>query len=215
MNNLKSKQGFELEVCSRCGGGGKYSYCQEYGDKCFKCHGTGHVLTKRGAAAKAFYKRLCTVPAASIVVGDYIEATGFTRGGRAFVYVAKVVAIRSRKAVMTTIKTMHPDGIMNVNHTIAYSDCEGFGILGSSGSTIKRSTDPGYATGAGTFVEEFTEYGFTTHSDKYGDSGQIVSGMVLTYPIDNAALIAKALTYQANLTKMGKERKRGASEKSL
>jgi DnaJ-class molecular chaperone len=29
--------------CSRCGGDGTYSYCRGYGDRCFKCDGTGHT----------------------------------------------------------------------------------------------------------------------------------------------------------------------------
>lgn len=205
--NKVNKQGFELEVCSRCQGGGTYSYCQEYGDKCFKCQGTGHVLTKRGAAAKAYYKSLCTIHADSIKIGDLIEATGIGRGGRAFIYLAKVSDIRSRKAILTVTKTMRQDGIMNVSHKIEYSYSDEFSVLSSSGSTIERPNDAGYATGEGVFVEEYTEYSFETHSDKYGIASQTASKMVLTYPIDNAALIAKALEYQANLTKMGKERK--------
>lgn len=34
------------QVCSRCGGGGHYSYCQMYGTKCFKCRGKGEVGAK-------------------------------------------------------------------------------------------------------------------------------------------------------------------------
>lgn len=211
MSNLKNKQGFELEVCSRCGGSSTYSYCQEYGNKCFKCAGSGHVLTKRGAAAKAYYKSLCTIPAEMVKIGDIVECTGITRGSRAFIYVAQVTDIRSRKAIKTVTKSMRIDGIMNVSHTIEYSNHEGFGVISSSGATIERSNDPGYSTGAGVFVEEYTEYSFETHSDKYGISRQTVHGMVLTYPIDNAALIAKTMVYQDNLTKMGKERKRSAS----
>ena len=29
------------DTCTRCGGGGHYSYCQMYGTKCFKCGGSG------------------------------------------------------------------------------------------------------------------------------------------------------------------------------
>lgn len=34
------------EVCSRCGGCGRYSWCQQYGDRCFECAGSGKVLPK-------------------------------------------------------------------------------------------------------------------------------------------------------------------------
>lgn len=32
------------ETCSRCGGSGRYSWCQMYGDKCFKCAGKGEFV---------------------------------------------------------------------------------------------------------------------------------------------------------------------------
>lgn len=36
------------EICGRCGGGGRHSFCQDYGDKCFGCMGRGRVLTSAG-----------------------------------------------------------------------------------------------------------------------------------------------------------------------
>lgn len=65
---------FEIENCSRCGGSGKYSWCQTHGDTCFKCGGTGISYTKRGAAAFAYMKSLVMVPASDIKVGDLIRA---------------------------------------------------------------------------------------------------------------------------------------------
>lgn len=35
-----------LLFCTRCGGGGQYSYCQSYGTRCFKCHGVGKIMPK-------------------------------------------------------------------------------------------------------------------------------------------------------------------------
>ena len=32
------------KTCPRCGGSGNYSYCYDYGTKCFKCHGRGYVI---------------------------------------------------------------------------------------------------------------------------------------------------------------------------
>ena len=34
------------ESCGRCGGSGRYSYCQMYGDKCFGCSGHGMKAAK-------------------------------------------------------------------------------------------------------------------------------------------------------------------------
>jgi hypothetical protein len=67
-----SKLGFELKTCGRCGGCGSYSWCQMHGSTCFGCGGTGYVLTKRGAAAKAFYMQALVKPVADLQVGDWV-----------------------------------------------------------------------------------------------------------------------------------------------
>ena len=75
--------GLEKETCSRCGGSGRYSYCQMYGDTCFKCCGSGTVYTKRGAVAAAFLKTLRSKPAKDFTPGDllFVEPGPFTKGG--------------------------------------------------------------------------------------------------------------------------------------
>ena len=75
---------FESETCSRCGGSGKYSYCQMYGDRCFKCGGRGIVLTKRGSAAKEYYESLCSKPASELKKGDSIWVSPFGRNAKFF-----------------------------------------------------------------------------------------------------------------------------------
>ena len=72
----------ERQTCGRCGGSGKYSYCQMYGDRCFGCQGRGEVLTKRGAAAAQYLIGLRSKPAGEVQVGDVIEVNlGRTRWG--------------------------------------------------------------------------------------------------------------------------------------
>lgn len=51
----RKKTPFETKPCGRCGGSGRYSYCQMYGDRCFGCSGSGLALTKRGAAAREMF----------------------------------------------------------------------------------------------------------------------------------------------------------------
>src|SRR5580693_6740684 len=63
---------FESITCSRCAGSGKYSYCQMYGDTCFKCHGRGIVLTKRGQAAQDFYTTLLSKTTLELKAGDKV-----------------------------------------------------------------------------------------------------------------------------------------------
>lgn len=73
---------FETKPCGRCGGGGRYSYCQMYGDTCFDCRGTGAVLTKRGIAAKAYMRELRTVKVTELQIGWLLWEDGmFTKPG--------------------------------------------------------------------------------------------------------------------------------------
>jgi hypothetical protein len=68
---------FETETCTRCGGCGRYSYCQMYGDTCFKCNGKGKTYTARGQAAKAYYTSLCSAPLSELTVGMEIWCENF------------------------------------------------------------------------------------------------------------------------------------------
>jgi hypothetical protein len=68
---------FESKVCTRCGGTGNFSFCPRYGSTCFKCHGAGDVLTKRGAATQKYLNELRTKKASDFIVGDVIKCTGF------------------------------------------------------------------------------------------------------------------------------------------
>lgn len=67
---------FENQTCSRCGGGGQYSYCQMYGTRCFKCGGDGVTLTKRGKAAQLWFNAKKRKPAKDVKVGDRIVYDG-------------------------------------------------------------------------------------------------------------------------------------------
>lgn len=67
---------FESKTCSRCGGCGEYSYCTMYGSVCFKCHGAGVVLTKRGRAAQTWLNAQKTKKGSEIEVGMTILIEG-------------------------------------------------------------------------------------------------------------------------------------------
>ena len=68
----------EFIICSRCCGSGQYSYCTMHGSRCFKCHGKGKVLTKRGSLANQFIGslRATEVPVSDLKVGDLIKPYG-------------------------------------------------------------------------------------------------------------------------------------------
>lgn len=90
---------FETETCSRCGGSGKYSYCEMYGDVCFKCHGQKVTLTKRGRAAQEFYIDLCTVSITDVKVGDVIQVNTMSH-----TYRSSVVEIEFKKDAGASLK---------------------------------------------------------------------------------------------------------------
>lgn len=64
---------FERAACGRCGGSGRYSYCQMYGDTCFDCQGRKNVLTARGAAAARFCAELRSKRADQLAPGDNVQ----------------------------------------------------------------------------------------------------------------------------------------------
>src|SRR5262249_29965177 len=73
---------FETMTCGRCGGTGHYSYCQRFGMVCFGCGGRKVVLTKRGAAAAAFYRAsLPTVAIEDLKIGQQFRDGALTVGG--------------------------------------------------------------------------------------------------------------------------------------
>ena len=72
---MSQKIRFETTECSRCGGSGRYSWNAIHGDRCYGCGGTGTVLTKAGAAAKAAYWAVARaeIPVTDLQVGDLIR----------------------------------------------------------------------------------------------------------------------------------------------
>jgi hypothetical protein len=70
---MYNKSGFEIEICSRCGGSGKHSFCNSHGDVCFKCYGTGYTPTKRGIAAKRVYNDLMLIELSEVKLGMYVK----------------------------------------------------------------------------------------------------------------------------------------------
>jgi hypothetical protein len=74
---------YEMKTCGRCGGGGRYSYCQMWGDVCFDCKGSGKRFSAAGAKARAaieaFIDEHFTVPVVDVKVGDVVVIDGKRR----------------------------------------------------------------------------------------------------------------------------------------
>ncbi len=86
---------FETEICSRCHGSGKHSFCERYRDICFKCAGNKSVFTKRGQIAREFLVKLLSKPANELKPGDRIKASGITHGGGMYTYTATVISVEN------------------------------------------------------------------------------------------------------------------------
>lgn len=73
----------ETEDCGRCGGTGHYSYNQIDGTRCYGCGGKGTRYTKRGRAARDYWRWLLTTEARFIAAGERIWVDGgpFSRSG--------------------------------------------------------------------------------------------------------------------------------------
>jgi hypothetical protein len=90
---------FESETCGRCGGSGKFSFNMMHGDRCYGCSGTGAKLTRRGAAARAFYLDSLRRPVSDIKVGDQVWTSTGVFGGDAWHIVTEIKESASRAVV--------------------------------------------------------------------------------------------------------------------
>ena len=100
---LTSPFGFEVKICSRCHGSGQYSYNQIDGSRCYGCSGEKVQYTKRGKAAKLFYKASLEMDPADVQVGQRIETTS---GGK--YTVAEIVGVEQQGSYMLPDGTWKP-----------------------------------------------------------------------------------------------------------
>lgn len=75
----RDRYGFPIESCSRCGGSGRYSWCQAYLDRCFRCSGSGIAIARGAAKAHAAWlaaiKAAREVQARDVGASDTVEPT--------------------------------------------------------------------------------------------------------------------------------------------
>ena len=95
----------ETTTCTRCCGSGRFSHCVGYGDKCFKCRGSGKTKTKRGTIANAYIRslRVTTKAIKDLVVGDLVMGTAGLGGfdlQRKWVKVVSVTATENGRFVV-------------------------------------------------------------------------------------------------------------------
>ena len=84
----RDRDGFPTIQCSRCGGNGRYSYCERFGNTCMKCGGRGRQLTASAARQRKAWLEACRTATTidRIKVGDVvIWHTSGWQGGRSIV----------------------------------------------------------------------------------------------------------------------------------
>lgn len=153
----KTKPLFEHEICTRCLGGGEYSYNAIDGTRCYGCLGSGYKLTARGRAAQTYLQAMRKLPVEQVKVGDLIRYDGMVK--RVF---SRVTAVDAFPACQTFV---NEPGMA----------CR---IVCGEGSLVAREGD-------------LVTMGFTG--------------------AEKAEQQAKALAYQATLTKAGKPSKRSTN----
>lgn len=117
-----NSMGFEIEVCGRCGGVGRYSYNLIHGDRCYGCGGAGKRLTKRGAAAHEFYINQQIRPMSEIRVGDWLWDTIYGKAAK----FCKVLTIE-----VSGSYTYGPDG-EHIHYTNISTERSALGVLPTS-----------------------------------------------------------------------------------
>lgn len=100
---MKNKTAFETETCTRCHGSGHYSRCADYGTTCFRCAGAKVTLTKRGAAAQAFFSQSCQVPLSDLKLGDRIKVDGITERMQRYSWIGTVIELKRSEYESTYI----------------------------------------------------------------------------------------------------------------
>jgi hypothetical protein len=73
-NGAKLNEMFETKPCTRCGGCGRYSWCQMYGDTCFKCNGRGWYYSRRGEAQLNAYIAMLSIPFCEVKIGQVVQS---------------------------------------------------------------------------------------------------------------------------------------------
>lgn len=73
---------FETTTCSRCGGGGSYSFNLMHGSRCYGCGGSGITYTKRGKAARKLFHDLMRVEASKVQPGWLVNWSDLTISGK-------------------------------------------------------------------------------------------------------------------------------------
>lgn len=184
----------ETVPCGRCGGNGQFGPASVWAGRCFTCAGTGTVATKRGAAARAFYRDLIRTPVEAIRPGDRVrmEATMFS--GAAWTTVEEIIDCAAAADLQKT-------GSASI---LQRTDIAAVDAAVVRGATIVPSP---YRD-----TEVYVFEGITIRCRQDNGEGFSISGasgtqLVALDPAVTRAILATVAEYQDSLTKQGKPKK--------
>ncbi len=191
----------ETAICSRCSGSGMFGPRIVNGGRCFKCGGAGVTDTKRGAAARAFYRSMVRTPAAVIQPGervymDSVSAGSFAMAG-SWTTVEEVIDVAAHPHRATSCSLLM---VTDTDKILAAAE-RGATVLPS----VSKHTD-------GTAYVQVHEGVSIRCVQRNGDAYTVgaASGATVLAAIDKSvkrAIIQTVAEYQETLTKAGKPRK--------
>jgi hypothetical protein len=190
----------ESVTCGRCGGSGRMPYSVMNG-VCFKCGGTGSVYTKRGAAARGFYRSLARTAPEALVPGDKFVSEGFTAG--TFTQPSRWVTVESVQdnAQVAADAGSYSEALRACGSAAIITDADKALAAAERGATLLARKPGEYAAFEGICVTAVSKNG-----ERCSSTG---SGSVQTTldPAVKVAILKTAAEYQESLTKAGKPRK--------
>lgn len=190
----------ESVICSRCGGTGRmpFSYA---GGTCFKCGGTGSCYTKRGAAAREFYRSLARTSVKALHPGDKVLSEGFTAG--TFTQPSRWVTVQSVQdtAQVAAAAGSYSEALAACGSCSLITDTDKALAAVESGATLIPRPDGGWAVFSGIRVESVSKSGERCSVTGDGDVQTTLD------PAVRVAILKTVAEFQDSLTKAGKPRK--------
>ena len=136
---------FEKEICGRCHGTGQFSFNQVDGSRCYGCGGKGERLTKRGAAANAYFLSLCQTPLSALSVGDVIQCEQMSvDGSHRLRYFAQIVEISEPRELSRSLNHATGEWRSNIGVVVktAHEKHGSSGLAANSETLVRKAQSP-------------------------------------------------------------------------
>lgn len=199
---------FEAVTCGRCGGCGQYSFNLMHGTVCFGCNGQGIKLTKRGLAAKAYYDSLRMVKVCDVKVGDVVIDGGRKiKVSKSGPYEYQCWRIQCAWHNGSFGHCGQPDSLTKIKRDgvimeVTMKDVKVGDLVASRTHDANAEWEMNFLPA----VKSYMENNWCLESENKGSFVYEPDRMIVKayYGDELKAMRAKALEYQAKLTKVGK-----------